>query len=296
VTLVTSSDSKIENDVMNNADENFGNLNNYNTLIHDNIDNNTNSNISKKYTEVSNKEFNKRKRSTDDNNTNDNENNDSDSDIEPLSQKKIEILNILTKDPTNFNQALRTKEAEKWKIAINDELNNMYNNKVMEIVDKIPTNANIIDTKWVFTTKDNNTKKARLVAKGFQQIPGQDFVETYSPTVQADSLRLTVAIAANLNWNLKQLDIKAAYQDAKFDYEIYTNIPEGDNNYKKKNKYWLLKKALYELKQAGRMWFNELSKFLKSTGYIQYKTDKCLFGKYNKNKKLISLLTLYVIF
>jgi hypothetical protein len=42
------------------------------------------------------------------------------------------------------------------------------------------------------------------------------------------------------------------------------------------------------------MWFNEISKFLKSTGYIQYKTDKCLFGKYNKNKKLISLLTLYV--
>jgi hypothetical protein len=41
VTLVTSSDSKIENDVMNNADENFGNLNNYNTLIHDNMDNNT---------------------------------------------------------------------------------------------------------------------------------------------------------------------------------------------------------------------------------------------------------------
>ena len=116
---------------MNNVDENFGNLNNYNTIIHDNIDNNTNSNISKKYTEVNNKEFNKRKRSTDDNNTNDNENNDSDSDIEPLSQKKIKILNknknkehkilnILTKDPTNFNQALRTKEAEKWKIAIND--------------------------------------------------------------------------------------------------------------------------------------------------------------------------------
>jgi len=138
------------------------------------------------------------------------------------------------------------------------------------------------------------SKKARLVAKGFQQIPGQDFVETYSPTVQADSLRLTVAIAANLNWNLKQLDIKAAYLNAKLDHEIYTNIPEGDNNYKKKNKYWLLKKALYGLKQAGRMWFNEISKFLKSTGYIQYKTDKCLFGKYNKNKKLISLLTLYV--
>ena len=42
-----SKNSKIEDDVMNNVDENFGNLNNYNTLIHDNIDNNTNSNIRK---------------------------------------------------------------------------------------------------------------------------------------------------------------------------------------------------------------------------------------------------------
>jgi len=59
----------------------------------------------------------------------------------------------------------------------------------------------------VFTTKDNDIKKVRLVARRFQ-IPGQDFMETYSPIVQADSLRLTITIALNLNWNFKQLDIK----------------------------------------------------------------------------------------
>jgi len=66
----------------------------------------------------------------------------------------------------------------------------------MEVVNKIPKNVHIIDTKWVFTEKNNNKKKARLVARGFQQIPGQDFIETYSSTIQADSLRLTVAIAS----------------------------------------------------------------------------------------------------
>ena len=29
------------------------------------------------------------------------------------------------------------------------------------------------------------------------------------------------------------------------------------------------------------MWFNEISKFLKSIDSIQYNTDKYLFGKYN---------------
>ena len=72
----------------------------------------------------------------------------------------------------------------------------MYNNNITEAVSKIPKNVHIIDTKWEFTEKDENKKKARLVARGFQQIPGQGFIETYSPTIQTDSLRLTVAIAS----------------------------------------------------------------------------------------------------
>jgi len=55
--------------------------------------------------------------------------------------------------------------------------------------------------------KKKKKKKTRLIVRGFQQIPRQDFIETYSSTIQADSLRLTVAIASLNEWNLKQLDI-----------------------------------------------------------------------------------------
>jgi len=55
-----------------------------------------------------------------------------------------------------------------------------------------------------------------------------------------------------------------------------------------------LKKALYGLKQAGRMWNEEITNYLNSIGFKQYKSDKCLFGKYNKENKLIELLLLYV--
>jgi hypothetical protein len=131
------------------------------------------------------------------------------------------------------------------------------------------------------------------VALGCQQIAGKDFIETYSPTVQADSLRLTVAISSKFNWDLKQLDIKAAYLNANLEEKIYTKIPYGDKNFNT-NKFWLLKKALYGLKQAGRMWYNKISHYLVSIGFRNYKTDKCLFGNYNKNNKLTCLLTLYV--
>ena len=72
---------------------------------------------------------------------------------------------------------------------------------------------------WIFTTKDDGTEKARWVAKGFKQKEGINY--TYSPTVQADGLRITIAIAARYHWNLKQLDIKAAYLNAKLKEKIY---------------------------------------------------------------------------
>ena len=111
----------------------------------------------------------------------------------------------------------------------------MYNNNITEAVSKIPKNVHIIDTKWEFTEKDENKKKARLVARGFQQIPGQGFIETYSPTIQADSLRLRVTIASLNEWNLKHLNIKAAYLYADLEKKIYLKILSGDKNYNKIN-------------------------------------------------------------
>ena len=38
--------------------------------------------------------------------------------------------------------------------------------------------------------------KARLVAQGFSQVPRDDFLETFSPTIRGESLRLLLAIGA----------------------------------------------------------------------------------------------------
>jgi len=42
--------------------------------------------------------------------------------------------------------------------AINDELNNLYNNKIMTFVKHIPKNKNLITTKWVFAIKKDALK------------------------------------------------------------------------------------------------------------------------------------------
>ena len=60
-----------------------------------------------------------------------------------------------------------------------------------ELVD-LPEGRKAIGNRWVFIKKfdekENLTRfKVRLVAQGFSQIPGQDFLETFSPVMRLDS-------------------------------------------------------------------------------------------------------------
>jgi len=59
--------------------------------------------------------------------------------------------------------------------------------------------------------------------------------------------------------------VKAAYLNVKLEEDIYMEAPKGDKNYKKC--FWKLKKALYCLKQAGRMWNNTLNNVLIGIGF-----------------------------
>ena len=56
----------------------------------------------------------------------------------------------------------------------------------------------------------------------------------------------------------------------------------------------LKKKVLYGLKQAGRMQNERIINYLKSIGFIQYKFDIYLLGRYSIENKLMAALTLYV--
>ena len=61
--------------------------------------------------------------------------------------------------------------------------------------------ANIVTSKWVFKAKMHvdgtlDKLKIRLVARGFSQIYGVDFIDTFTPTIKFDTLRLFLVIIA----------------------------------------------------------------------------------------------------
>lgn len=175
--------------------------------------------------------------------------------------KKIKI-SLIPQVPIEFDDIFKLKDKDLWLKAVQDELMSLNKMNVYKQINKIPTNANLISCRWVFTYKrDSNgniiKRKARLVARGFTQQVGIDFKETFSPTLKQDSLIIITAISAQLGFRIEQIDINSVYLNADLEEDIYMKISQGHPSYGKA--YWKLNKALYGLKQAGKAWNDKLT-------------------------------------
>ena len=57
--------------------------------------------------------------------------------------------------------------------------------------------------------------------KGFGQKKGVDFEEIFSLVVKMSSIRVVLTLAAHLNLEIEQRDVKAAFLHGDLDEEIY---------------------------------------------------------------------------
>lgn len=68
--------------------------------------------------------------------------------------------------------------------------------------------------------------KARLVAKGHAQKAGINYNEVFSLVVKHISIRILVALAAQFDLELAQLDVKTAFLHGDLEEEIYMSQPD----------------------------------------------------------------------
>ncbi|PKI55374.1 hypothetical protein CRG98_024225 [Punica granatum] len=119
--------------------------------------------------------------------------------------------------------------------------------------------------------------KARLVAKGFNQREGIDYEETFSSVIKPVTIRVVLSIAVSLRWPIRQLDVKNAFLHGHLSEEVYMSQPPGFVDPLRSDHVCRLRRSLYGLKQAPRAWFQRLSNFLLSLGFIGSIADSSLF-------------------
>ena len=207
-----------------------------------------------------------------------------------------------------FKEAVGGPYGTEWIKSIKSEYESLLKNETWEET-TLPRGRKPIRTKWVFKIKENPDGstaryKSRLVAKGMTQKQGIDYQETFAPVIRTETLRLILAIACVTGSEIIQMDVRTAYLNAELDEEIYTEIPEGYDRFVKPNsvaghnkgngglRALRLKKSLYGLKQAARMWNKRFMRAMKTYGLEQSKVDPCMF--YTASSEKLIIVSIYV--
>lgn len=193
-------------------------------------------------------------------------------------------------DPKSYEEAVNA--GVHWKRAMDEEMASLIENDTWSLVE-LPKGSRCVKTKWVYKTKKDSDghitrHKARLVAKGYTQRFGVDYDETYAPVVRYTSVRLLMAIAVKRKLKIHQMDAVTAFLQGDVSHDIYMEQPKGYAD--TSNRVCKLKKAIYGLKQAGRMWNVKLDRILKEIGLIPLVMDPCVYM--TPDKKL--MIAIYV--
>jgi hypothetical protein len=182
--------------------------------------------------------------------------------------------------PRTYEQAITdVNYGQQWKDAIWEEINSLVANGTW-VEEPCPKDANLVSTKWVFTVKDHvdgtiERFKARLVARGFSQVYGEDYTDTFAPTVRMDTLRIFFAIVAAEDLECYHFDIKNAFTESTLKEQIFLSKPDG---VPVRDGYVLrVLRSLYGLKQSARDWNLLCRDYLIEIGFVQSLADPCLF-------------------
>jgi hypothetical protein len=212
-------------------------------------------------------------------------------------------------EPIGFRMAMDPAHNGVWWTSMTQECREVLQLETYEVVPR-PEDRRVIPSQWVYKTKlnsDGSVKrlKSRIVACGNRQVPGVDFTDTFAPTVQQSSLRLLLAIATFYDFPIEQSDVSNAYLNASLDdddgvEEIFMEQPPGfamapggrlPNRYEADRDKALrqqyvckLKKSLYGLRQAGRLWNRNLHRFMIESGFTQSQCDPCVYFKTDRKK------------
>ncbi|VVT54823.1 uncharacterized protein SAPINGB_P004280 [Magnusiomyces paraingens] len=207
-----------------------------------------------------------------------------------------DVALLVFTDPSSFEEAMSSEEAEFWLEACVIEMSSLKRNGTWELVD-LPPGRKAINSKWVFKVKrkaDGSIEryKARLVCIGFSQVEGIDYTETFAPVVRYETVRIVLAIAAQFGFQVHHMDVETAFLNGDLKEDIYMRQPKGFVVKGQESKVCHLKKSLYGLKQAPLCWNEKIHGALVKLGFIRNESD---YGVYTKGSgSTMVIIALYV--
>ena len=186
--------------------------------------------------------------------------------------------------PRNLKEALRGRHAEEWQGAIEAEKAALQANDTYDIIPitDMPADEQLLRSFYVFKAKHNAQGefikcKARLTVLG--NMEHKDDTRLMAPTISATGTRVFLAVAAARNNCIEAFDCFSAYTQAELPTPKYMRPPDNEQQWDEHGNQlvYRLRKSLYGLRVAGRLWNEHITHHLLRTGFRQSANDPCLF-------------------
>lgn len=149
----------------------------------------------------------------------------------------------------------------------------------------VSASSNIIGSHVVYRRKADGTPKARIVPWGHRDMEKDD-LRGDAPSLNLDSMRLLLSIAAERRWTVRKMDVKSAYLQAKgFTRDIYVRPPREENDV---DGLWKLLVPAYGLTDSGRLWYLTSYEALTTRyGFKALRLDPSLYLRTSENGTLL---------
>jgi hypothetical protein len=148
----------------------------------------------------------------------------------------------------------------------------------------------LITYKWVYKVKTHSDGsleryKDHLVAHGFQQEQGHDYDETFAHMTTIHTL---LDVASVREWSISQLDVNNAFLNGELCEDVYMRPPPGYSV--PEGMFCHLRRSLYSLKQAPRVWFSHFASVVTAVGFSVSAHDLALFIYLSSRGRTLLLL------
>ena len=186
-------------------------------------------------------------------------------------------------DLFSYEEAMNGEHRQEWIQAAKKEIESLEKLGCWKEIPTSEATAKVLPGTWVFRVKrapDGSFKKfkARYCIRG--DLQEGDF-ETYAPVVSFSSVRLFLAWSLMLGWYTCTIDFSNAFVQADLEEPTFIHLPRGFQSNSNTSTCLHLKKSIYGLSVAPRLWFQHLLKALTSEGLVQSKYDPCLLYRNN---------------
>ena len=202
-------------------------------------------------------------------------------------------------------QKLEESKQDMFQVAMDKEWQSFIDLDAVRVVkkdeaQKIPS-SRILPTRFVLTNKDPTGEtlicKARLVCGGHRD-PDISLLRTDAPTTDALGVHLILVLAASFRCRIQSGDVSTAFLSGVFDSRnLYMRPPREGLKGVQTGELLELKKGVYGLCNAPRLWWRKLRETLLSLGFVEMRLLPCVFLMWtcDENAKPVSLMGILAV-